>query len=384
MRIFVFGLPHTKTLDPISSPFTTCAFTSKVWYLCRMMHERGHEVIHLGTEGSKPICSKNIDVVSHKEWEILYGKKPKEEFYNIDVDGPYKNYMDKFAANSKKALLELGGNPLESIVCVTWGGAQTTATQGVNQLIVESGIGYPCPWADFRVYESYAWMHFHLGHEKKFDGTKWYHCVIPNAFDPDIFGPVTQKENYALYLGRLLDCKGTHIACRAARAAGLPIKIVGQGDPSPFINDVPGVEYVPPVGVLERREILRKAKVLICPTQYVEPFGGVAVEAMMSGTPVVSSDWGAFCETVQHGYTGYRCRTFEQFVWAVKNIDKIDPKTCRDWAVANYSLDKVGGMYEEFFHQLKNLDKKEGWALEDNSRTQLDWLRKDCSMLYSP
>ena len=390
----MFGLPHTKTLDPRRKDcFTTCAFTMKAWNLCKAMYERGHEVIHLGTEGSEPICTKHISVTSHEDWQALYGDRPKEAFYNIDIDGKYAPYMAKFAENSKKALLDLGGLENSSIVCVTWGGAQQVATQGVPQFIVESGIGYPCAWAKYRVYESYAWMHFHLGKDGCADGTKWYHCVIPNMFDSTLFGPVVkEKKDYALYLGRLLESKGTHIAIRAAIKAGLKIKLVGQGNPLPFMEDpeVPNdkrnlIEYIGPVKAKQRRKLLREAKLLLCPTQYIEPFGGVAVEAAMSGTPVVSTDWGAFPETVQHGLTGYRCRTFEQFIWAIKNIDNIDPKTCYKWAKANYSLERVGKKYEEFFNQIMNLRTTEswgklGWAREDDSRTQLDWLKTDYSM----
>lgn len=384
MRIFILGLPHTKTMDPQTSPFTTCAYTSKVWYLCRMMHERGHEVIHLGVEGSSPLCSKNIDVQSDAAWQALYGDRAKTDFYDVNIDGKYAAYIDKFAANALDAIHGFGGDPLTSVVCQTWGagGAQQTVLKGLKGLFgVESGIGYPDPWSDFRIYESYAWMHFHLGREGRFDGTKWYHAVIPNAFDPEMFGPILprdQKDDYVLYLGRLIASKGTHIACRAAKAAGLKMLIVGQGDPGPFLADCPGTEYLPPVGAEQRRQLLRKARAVLMPTQYVEPFGGVAVEAMLSGTPVISTDWGAFVETVRHGKTGWRCRTFDHFVWGVKNIDALDPTECRRWAEANYSLAKIGGMYEEYFDMVTRLCEDlhpGGWGQLNDGRTSLDWLK---------
>jgi glycosyltransferase involved in cell wall biosynthesis len=70
---------------------------------------------------------------------------------------------------------------------------------------------------------------------------------------------------------------------------------------------------------------MSRAKAVFVPTQYFEPFGGVAVEAQMCGTPVISSDFGVFNETVLHGITGYRCRTLDQYVWAINNVHKLDP-----------------------------------------------------------
>lgn len=375
MRIFVLGVPHTQT----RTDFTTCAFTMKAWNLCRMMHRRGHEVIHLGTGGSNPDCSKNIAVVPEDLWRSLYGH-PGKEYYTIDSTGKYKPLHDLFAANSRKAILELGGDPYTSILACTWGGAQQIATHDVPQFQVESGIGYRYTFAKYRVFESYAWMHMLLGNlpnNEGFKGSRWYDVVIPNAFDPDMFVPVPpeKKENYLLYIGRLNDDKGVGIAIDITKRLGIPLKIAGQGNPDRFLKGQPHVEYLGPLGVDARREVMAKARCGVVATHYIEPFGGVAVELMLSGTPVISTDWGVFPETVIHGVTGYRCRTLEQFVWAAKNIDKIDPAACREWAFNNYRLDRVALMYEEFFQQVLNL-RGPGWPIEFPGRKQLDWLKK--------
>jgi glycosyltransferase involved in cell wall biosynthesis len=377
MRVFVLGVPHTKTLSPRTpGSHTTCAFTSKVWNLCKMMYDRGHEVIHLGVPGSEPICTKHIDVVPKEWWEKLYGARKDTEFYTTKEDGEFAPYMEEWEKNARAAILAEGGEDYTSIVCCTWGGPQRRAMNGVPQLPVESGIGYMHTWSLYRIYESYAWMHWQLGKEQLASGDKWYYSVIPNAFDPDLFGPVVptdKKENYFLTMCRLNEDKGVRLACQLAEATGTPIRIVGQGDPSTYLG--PGVTYYKPMGAEDRRQQMRHAKGFFSPTRYVEPFGGVAVEAMMSGCPVITTDWGAYTETVPHGYTGYRCRTWEQFEWASRNISNIHPENCRNWAVGNFSLDRVGKMYEEAFTDILRL-KKDGWLTKNPDRTELDWLKQ--------
>jgi glycosyltransferase involved in cell wall biosynthesis/SAM-dependent methyltransferase len=371
MRIFVLGVPHTQT----TLEFTTCAFTMKVWNLCRMLTERGHEVFHLGTEGSNPVCTRHFSVTPEIMWRELYGARQKEEFYNLDTQGPHKAYHDLYALEAGKIMRAHGGEPYTSIVCATWGGAQAVAVNDVPQQVVESGIGYKHTWAKYRVFESYAWMHMLYGAAGRYEGGGWYDVVIPNSFDPEMFQYSELKQDYFLYLGRLNDDKGVGLAVETAKAAGLPIKLAGQGDPKRFLAGNPHASYCGPVGVEERRELLSNARAMLCPTYYVEPFGGVAVEAQLSGTPVICTDWGAFPETVAHGYTGYRCRTREQFTWAARNIHKLEPAACRKWAIENFSLKRVAHMYEEFFQAVLNL-KHAGWNSEHPGRQDLDWLRK--------
>jgi SAM-dependent methyltransferase len=62
-----------------------------------------------------------------------------------------------------------------------------------------------------------------------------------------------------------------------------------------------------------------------------------------------------------HGITGYRCRNFEQYVWAIKNIDRIRPQTCRDYALNNFSLEAIAPKYEEFFQQILDVHTGAGW-----------------------
>ena len=222
-------------------------------------------------------------------------------------------------------------------------------------------------------------MHYIYGLMKTEDGV-WYDAVIPNYFDPDDFPFEEKKGDYLLYFGRIISRKGVQIASDVAKATGHQLYLVGQGS---LDNPIEGISlsgekhivYKPAVGPEERAELLGNAKAVLMPTCYLEPFGGVNVEAQLCGTPVITTDWGAFPETVLHGVTGYRCRTFEEFCWAVNNIHRIKPVNCRAWAEKNYSMKRIGKMYEEYFQRVYKLFDG-GWYEPNDKRKELNWLKR--------
>jgi hypothetical protein len=315
--------------------------------------------------------------------ERLYGH-PGSGYFNMDTTGKYQELHDTYAVECDRAIREYcNANSIpdyHAIICATWGGTQIQGTNKLPQLVVESGIGYHHTFAKYRAFESYAWLHFHWGRENRHQGANWYDVVIPNAFDTAMFpySPAEKRKDYFLYIGRMNDDKGLPIAIDVTKRLGAKLLLVGPTDaqgPGRFLNGNPNVEYRPPVGVEERMKLMGEAKAAFVPSIYLEPFAGVNVELQMTGCPVITTDWGAFTETVLHGITGYRCRTLEQFIWAAKNIDRIRNEHCRDWAVSNYSLERIAPMYEEFFQMVLNL-RGTGWPQEHPGRTHLNWLTK--------
>jgi glycosyltransferase involved in cell wall biosynthesis len=369
-RFHVLALPHTVT----SKEFLSCAYTQKVLKFTQMMKERGHTIYLYAHESSNADCHELIPVTNDQVLRDTYGEYDWKtaQFKHHVTD----NAQKVFNQNAIREL-ETRKQPGDFLLCF-WGfGHEDVAKAHPDLIAVEPGIGYPTGlFAPYKVFESYSIRD--IAYEKMGWGhPQWYDAIIPNYFDPADFEYREKKDDYFLYLGRLVESKGIHVAVQASQKAGVKLKIAGQGDYRATFGDPPdNVELVGFADVEKRKSLLAGARALYVPTYYVEPFGGVMVEALFSGTPVITTDWGAFAENNLHGITGYRCRLMEHFVWATQNIHNIDPKACRQWAMDNFSTDVVALMYEEYFDGIVRTRGPLGWYEPHPGRENLDWMTR--------
>jgi len=225
---------------------------------------------------------------------------------------------------------------------------------------VETGIGYPTLMPDsFRIFESYAWMHYHQGKENR--NGRNYEWVVPNYYDLDDWKPSNKHGQYYAFLGRITTLKGIDTIRAIADYTEYPIVLHGQGDATEWAH--PMIDYRGPISGRKRSDFLRGARALLAPTVFTEPFCGMAVEAMLCGTPVISVNYGAMTETVQPGM-GFRCHTLQDWLDAMDNIETLDRKFIAKTARAKYSLQACGAQYDKIFRQLDDLNRK-GWYQVD-------------------
>lgn len=357
MRFHCLGIPHTVT----SHEYTACAYTQKVLKFCKMMKARGHHIIHYGHEDSKVDCDEHVTVTTNKDLDIAYGNHDwHNNFFKFSTDDhAYKTFNENTAKEIGKRKQK------HDFILPFFGHGTKPACDAHPDLIcVEPGIGYARGhWARWKIFESYALFHAYMGLESvERCKEPWYNVVIPNYFDLEDFEYRENKGDYFLFVGRVYEGKGIHIAIQVTEAIGARLIVAGQGSLKDcgYSTTPSHVTEVGYVNKEQRRALMAGAKAAILPTLYTEPFGGVQVEMLLSGTPTITTDWGAFVENNIQGVTGYRCRTFGQFVAAARNIHKIKPRSCREWA-ERFSLQTVGEQYEQYFNDVLNVYKGRGW-----------------------
>lgn len=161
------------------------------------------------------------------------------------------------------------------------------------------------------------------------------------------FSDTAASPSYLLFLGRLTENKGVHLAIEAARRAGMKLVIAGnvpnepgsteffQTRVKPFLG--PQCEWVGPYDEATRIKLLSGASALLFPIQWNEPFAVVLVEALASGVPVIASRCASTPEAIVHGETGFLCDSVDDFVQSIHRVSEISRSRCRESVEQQFS-----------------------------------------------
>lgn len=182
--------------------------------------------------------------------------------------------------------------------------------------------------------------------------------IVYNGIDVGSFPFNPKSGNYLVFLGHLIERKGPVQAIRAAKEAGMPLVLAGSTDEDYYnaeirpLVDGRQIEYVGPVGVEERNELLSNAAALLFPSSFAEPFGLVMVEAMACGTPVVALERCAVPEIVDRGATGYYAADAQSLASLIPRAMALDRAHIREQAALRFCHRRMTDEYETIYRRL--------------------------------
>jgi glycosyltransferase involved in cell wall biosynthesis len=169
--------------------------------------------------------------------------------------------------------------------------------------------------------------------------------------------------DYLAFLGRISPEKRVDRAIAIAQAVGLPLKIAAKVDAADRVyyeNEIrplldragPQVEFLGEVGGPEKDEFLGRARALLFPIDWPEPFGLVMIEAMACGTPVIAWRRGSVPEVMDDGVTGFIVESVEDAVRAVGRVGELSRLRCRKVFEERFSAPRMARDYLTLYGRL--------------------------------
>jgi glycosyltransferase involved in cell wall biosynthesis len=184
---------------------------------------------------------------------------------------------------------------------------------------------------------------------------------IPNPIDLRSWTLQERKDDYLLWVGRITPEKGPHRAIAAARTVDVPLVLAGVIQPgqqaffdrevAPHIDGT-RVRFVGEIGGAAKRSLFARARGLLMPIRWDEPFGMVMVEALACGTPVIAFPEGAARELVIDGTTGFLVDDERAMAEAIGRLPRIDAQACRTWVSQHCDVEVVCAAYERTYRSV--------------------------------
>lgn len=179
-------------------------------------------------------------------------------------------------------------------------------------------------------------------------------ATVHNGIVMDNFSFNPRGGDYLVFIGRISPEKRPDLAIAVARKLGKKLIIaakVDKADQAYYAKEIKPlidgklIEYIGEVNEQQKNELLGNAYANIFPIDWPEPFGLTALEAMATGTPVITRPCGALVETVIDGVTGYIRDSVDELAEAVKQVDKLDRAACRKHVEVNFSQQAMARGY---------------------------------------
>jgi glycosyltransferase involved in cell wall biosynthesis len=190
-----------------------------------------------------------------------------------------------------------------------------------------------------------------------------WRATVYHGLPRHLFTFSDHTQGYLAFLGRMSPEKGVDRAIEISQQTGLPLKIAGKIYPeernyfdttiAPLLRAAgPEVEFIGELGQCDKNEFLGKAKALLFPIDWPEPFGLVMIEALACGTPVIAWRRGSVPEVLADGVTGYIVESVSEAISAVGRLDQLNRCECRRVFEERFTDERMARDYLKVYERL--------------------------------
>lgn len=188
----------------------------------------------------------------------------------------------------------------------------------------------------------------------------WYSTVY-HGLPANLHKPGDGSGGYLAFLGRISPEKRVDRAVKIAIRTGHKLKVAAKIDKADlgyydreiknlFCNPI--VDFRAEINEKQKTHFLGKAKALLFPIDWPEPFGMVMIEAMACGTPVIAYGRGSVPEIIKPGVNGFIVNSIREAVDAVNNLHLIDRNKVRQWFEDNFSSPRMANDYLKVYRKV--------------------------------
>ena len=187
-------------------------------------------------------------------------------------------------------------------------------------------------------------------------------AILPNGVPVDRIRWSATVGDGVVFAGRFSPEKGADDAIAIAREAGVRIDLYGEPyDPEYARAQVfshQGEDGVSIHGGLIRSDlwqVMARARAVLCPAKWEEPFGMIAAEAQAAGTPVIAYRRGALPEIIVDRRTGFLVppNDVAAAARALRMVSSLSREACRQHAVSALNLDASLAAHERLYERLR-------------------------------
>lgn len=213
----------------------------------------------------------------------------------------------------------------------------TEALRGPHLTTMHGALDVPHLLPLYREYSCVPLASISMSQRRPLPGANWV-GTVHHGLPAGLLRAGGGEGGYLAFLGRISPEKRVDRAIDIATRAGIPLRIAAkisdvdrpyfEREIAPLL-DHPLVEFIGEIDEAEKGAFLGRARALLFPIDWEEPFGLVMAESLACGTPVIAFRSGSVPEVIEDGVTGYLVTSVDEAVEAVHRIDRISRARCR-------------------------------------------------------